>query len=191
MPIVGAEWRNEHDYGLSGIIGFPGTRVQYRFNDLLAARVAAKWIRDYLSSVQRQQRRREGVRGRVRLYGRRVSRHHAPFADLKLTVGAELLFDRQLRLYDSGGDEFSKTDVDRARSVRSWPPVMFLGYKRIQHGGAVPEHSLRRLFPGLNFPLDMDGQKSRLRTCGEALRIFSVHPGEFHRRAEGSVRALS
>ena len=46
MPIVGAEWRNEHDYGLSGIIGFPGTRVQYRFNDLLAARVAAKWDRD-------------------------------------------------------------------------------------------------------------------------------------------------
>lgn len=37
-----------------------------------------------------------------------------PLADLKLTVGAELLFDRQLRLYDKGGDEFSKTDVDRA-----------------------------------------------------------------------------
>ena len=31
-----------------------------------------------------------------------------------MTVGAELLFDRQLRLYDKGGDEFSKTDVDRA-----------------------------------------------------------------------------
>lgn len=67
----------------------------------------------HLPPVQRQQRRREGVRGRVRLYGGAYL-DITPLADLKLTVGAELLFDRQLRLYDKGGDEFSKTDVDRA-----------------------------------------------------------------------------
>lgn len=113
MPIVGAEWRNEHDYGLSGIIGFPGTRVQYRFNDLLAARVAAKWDRDIYrlsndSSVAGKGYVEEsGYTGGAYL-------DITPLADLKLTVGAELLFDRQLRLYDKGGDEFSKTDVDRA-----------------------------------------------------------------------------
>ena len=113
MPIVGAEWRNEHDYGLSGIIGFPGTRVQYRFNDLLAARVAAKWDRDIYrlsndSSVAGKGYVKEsGYTGGAYL-------DITPIADLKLTVGAELLFDRQLRLYDKGGDEFSKTDVDRA-----------------------------------------------------------------------------
>ena len=97
MPIVGAEWRNEHDYGLSGIIGFPGTRVQYRFNDLLAARVAAKWDRDIYrlsndSSVAGKGYVEEsGYTGGAYL-------DITPLADLKLTVGAELLFDRQLRL---------------------------------------------------------------------------------------------
>ena len=113
LPLVGAEWRSEHDYGLSGIIGFPGTRVQYRFNDLLAARVAAKWERDIYrlsndSSVAKKGYVEEsGYTGGAYL-------DITPLAGLKLTVGAELLFDRQLRLYDKGGDEFSKTDVDRS-----------------------------------------------------------------------------
>ena len=87
--------------------------VQYRFNDLLAARVAAKWDRDIYrlsndSSVAGKGYVEEsGYTGGAYL-------DITPIADLKLTVGAELLFDRQLRLYDKGGDEFSKTDVDRA-----------------------------------------------------------------------------
>ena len=136
MPIVGAEWRNEHDYGLSGIIGFPGTRVQYRFNDLLAARVAAKWDRDIYrlsndSSVAGKGYVEEsGYTGGAYL-------DITPIADLKLTVGAELLFDRQLRLYDKGGGRGPRARRGLAGQLQ------LLGYKRIQHGGAVPEHSLR------------------------------------------------
>ncbi len=91
----------------------PRTRVQYRFNDLLAARVAAKWERDIYrlsndSSVAKKGYVEEsGYTGGAYL-------DITPLAGLKLTVGAELLFDRQLRLYDKGGDEFSKTDVDRS-----------------------------------------------------------------------------
>ena len=113
LPMVGAEWRNEHDYGLSAIVGFPGTRVQYRFNDLLAARVAAKWERDIYrlsndsSVAEKGYVEESGYTGGAYL-------DITPLADLKFTVGAELLFDRQLRLYDKGGDEFSKTDVDRS-----------------------------------------------------------------------------
>ena len=81
--------------------------------DRLAARVAAKWDRDIYrlsndSSVAGKGYVEEsGYTGGAYL-------DITPIADLKLTVGAELLFDRQLRLYDKGGDEFSKTDVDRA-----------------------------------------------------------------------------
>ena len=113
VPLVGAEWGNEQDFGLSAMVGFPGTRVQYRFNELLAARVAARWDRDIYrlsndSSVAKKGYMEEsGYTGGAYL-------DITPISDLKFTVGAELLFDRQLRLYDKGGDEFSKTDVDRS-----------------------------------------------------------------------------
>ena len=63
--------------------------------------------------LSNEQRRRKGYVEESGYTGRR-GLDITPIADLKLTVGAELLFDRQLRLYDKGGDEFSKTDVDRA-----------------------------------------------------------------------------
>lgn len=113
LPLVGAEWGNEQDFGLSAMVGFPGTRVQYRFNELLAARVAARWDRDIYrlsndSSVAKKGYMEEsGYTGGAYL-------DITPISNLKFTVGAELLFDRQLRLYDKGGDEFSKTDVDRS-----------------------------------------------------------------------------
>lgn len=111
LPLVGLEWRNELDDGLSGSLGFPGTKVQYRFNDLVAARAAARWSRDIYrlsndSGVSKKGYVEEsGYTGGAYL-------DITPLERLKLTVGAEVLFDRELRLYDKGGDEFFKTDVD-------------------------------------------------------------------------------
>lgn len=113
LPLVGVEWRNELDYGLSASVGFPATRVQYRFNDVVSTRLAARWSRDIYrlsndSSVAKKGYVEEsGYTGGAYL-------DITPLERLKLTVGAELLFDRKLRLYDKGGDEFTKTDVDPA-----------------------------------------------------------------------------
>ena len=111
LPLVGVEWRNELDYGLSASVGFPATRVQYRFNDVVSTRLAARWSRDIYrlsndSSVAKKGYVEEsGYTGGAYL-------DITPLDRLKLTVGAEVLFDRELRLYDKGGDEFTKTDVD-------------------------------------------------------------------------------
>ena len=112
LPLVGVEWRNAMDYGLSAALGFPATRVQYRFNDMLAARMAAHWDRDLYKLANNSE---VAGKGYVEESGYTGGAYLdiTPIANLQFTVGAELLFDRQLRLYDKGGDEFSKTDVDR------------------------------------------------------------------------------
>ena len=74
--------------------------------------MAARWDRDIYRLSNDSDVTKKGYMEESG-YRRRVSRHHA-INNLKFTVGAELLFDRQLRLYDKGGDEFSKTDVDRS-----------------------------------------------------------------------------
>ncbi len=113
LPMIGMEWRNEMDYGLSASVGFPATRVQYRFNDFLAARLAARWDRDIYRLANNSNVSRKGYVEESGYTGGAYL-DITPIENLKLTVGAEMLFDRQLRLYDKGGDEFSKTDVDRA-----------------------------------------------------------------------------
>lgn len=111
LPLVGVEWRNELDYGLSASLGFPRTEVQYRFNDLLAARAAARWDRDIYRLSNDSTVSKKGYMEESGYVGGTYL-DITPLERLKLTVGAEVLFDRQLRLYDKGGDEFSKTDVD-------------------------------------------------------------------------------
>ena len=113
LPLVGVEWRNEQADGLSASVGFPATKVQYRFNEMLAARVAAQWQRELYrlannSNVEGKGYAEEsGYKGGAYL-------DITPLPSLKFTVGAEMLFDRQLRLYEKSGDEFYKTDVDRS-----------------------------------------------------------------------------
>ena len=113
LPLVGVEWGNEQDFGLSATVGFPGTRVQYRFNELLAARMAARWDRDIYRLSNDSDVAKKGYMEESGYTGGAYL-DITPINNLKFTVGAELLFDRQLRLYDKGGDEFSKTDVDRS-----------------------------------------------------------------------------
>ena len=113
LPLIGIEWRNERDLGLSASLGFPATKVQYRFNDVLAARAAVAWSRDMYrlsngSSVARK--------GYVEEAGYTSGAYLdiTPLDQLTFTVGGELLSGRTLRIYEKGGDELSRADVERS-----------------------------------------------------------------------------
>ncbi len=111
LPLAGLEWRDTRDMGLSAKLGFPATQIQYRFNEMLAARLAARWTRDLYrlsndSSVARKgYAEEESVTSGAYL-------DITPLDQLRLTVGAELMAWRSLRIYDKDGDKMSKTDMD-------------------------------------------------------------------------------
>ena len=111
LPRVGLEWRDSYDMGLSAKLGFPATQIQYRFNEMVAARLSAKWTRDLYrlasdSSVARKgYMEEESVTSGAYL-------DLTPIDRLKLTVGAEMMAWRSMRVYDKDGDKMSKTDMD-------------------------------------------------------------------------------
>ncbi len=111
LPLVGFEWRDSRDMGLSAKLGFPATQIQYRFNDMIATRLAARWTRDlYRLSNDSAVSRKGYVEEESVVSGAYID--FTPFDSLKLTVGGELMAWHSLRVYDKHGDKKSKTDMD-------------------------------------------------------------------------------
>ena len=111
LPLVGLEWRDAYDMGLSAKLGFPATQIQYRFNEIVATRLAARWTRDlYRLSNDSSVARKGYVEEESVVSGAYLDL--TPLDRLQFTVGAELMAWHSLRVYDSDGDKMSKTDMD-------------------------------------------------------------------------------
>lgn len=113
IPLIEIDWRDPADYGFSAHLGVPASSLSYRFNDLLAARAAVSWNRELYRLADDSSVARKGY---VEDSGFTTGAYLdlTPLGGLTVTVGAELLANRSLRIYDHNGDRLSKTDVDNA-----------------------------------------------------------------------------
>lgn len=113
IPFIEITWRDPMDYGFSAHLGVPASALSYRFNDILAARAAVSWNREIYRLADDSSVARKGY---VEDSGFTTGAYLdlTPLGGLTLTVGAELLANRSLRIYDHNGDKLSKTDIDNA-----------------------------------------------------------------------------
>ncbi len=111
LPLLGVEWRDAYDMGLSAKVGFPATQVQYRFNDMAAARLSAKWSRNLYRLASDSSVARKGYMEEESITSGAYL-DLTPLDHLKFTVGAEMMAWRSMRIYDKDGDKMSKTDMD-------------------------------------------------------------------------------
>ena len=113
LPLVGVHWRNEEDYGFSANIGYPLTSVRYRFNDMLRVRAVNYWSRDVTRLANDSNVRRKGY---VEESGYTAGAYLdiMPLPGLTATVGAEYMYDRDMRIYNKSGHRKGKYDVEDA-----------------------------------------------------------------------------
>lgn len=122
LPLVGLEWRDEADYGFSGVLGYPGTALRYRFNDLLRVRAVNTWSRDVTRLANDSDVRRKGY-VEESAYTAGAYLDVTPLAGLVATVGVEYIYDRRMSIYNKSGHRKGKYDVDDA-----FGGVFSLGY---------------------------------------------------------------
>lgn len=111
LPLIGLDWRNELDAGFSATIGAPLTALRYRLNPVVSTRLSSYWSRSLYRLANDSSVSKEGYLEDSGLTtGAYVD--ITPLDGLKLTVGAEVLSERYIRLFDDNGDRLSKYRVD-------------------------------------------------------------------------------
>ena len=123
LPLVGVHWRHENDLGFSANVGYPLTTVRYRFSDLLRLRAVNYWSRDVVRLANDSNVRRKGY---VEECGYTAGAYLdiMPLPGLTATVGAEYMYDRDMRIYNKSGHIKGKYDVEDA-----FGGVLRLNYK--------------------------------------------------------------
>ncbi|WP_303964298.1 hypothetical protein [Succinatimonas hippei] len=111
LPILGVKIGNDSEKGLSGSIAYPATRINYRFNSMLALEGTFLTIKDLYQLSDDSSKLKKGyvfeegygVSGGVVL---------TPLKGMSVRAGIQSYFDREYTYYDHGGNERSSVDVD-------------------------------------------------------------------------------
>lgn len=113
LPIIGLKLGDESDYGWSGSIAYPATRVQYRFSPLWAVDATFLTVRDtyHLDDDHKRGLISDGYI-REKSYGASLGVTVNPLSHLQLSAGLFSYFDREFELYDKDGDELGSFETD-------------------------------------------------------------------------------
>ena len=115
LPIIGLKVGDESDYGWSGALAYPETRLSYRFNQYVAVHGTFMTVRDiyHLDDSESKAEMRDGF-FREDSYGLGVGATLTPMEHVKLSAGVFSYFDRSFKIYDQAGNEIDSFDADNA-----------------------------------------------------------------------------
>lgn len=116
LPILGLKLGDEKDLGWMGSIAYPATMVQYRFNSLLAAGASFMTVRDTYHLDDDVANKGNWADGYLReeSYGAGLHLTVTPVDHLKLTAGVFSYFDREFKVYNSGGTEIDSFETENS-----------------------------------------------------------------------------
>lgn len=115
LPVIGLQLGDDKDYGWTGSIAYPATRVQYRFNPTLAVNATFVTVRDtyHLDNDRSKGAWADGY-FREESYGTSLGATITPINHLTLSAGIVSYFNRQFKVYNNSGHKIESFDTDPA-----------------------------------------------------------------------------
>ena len=123
IPVIGLTWNRGAEKGWSGSVGYPLTRLAYRFNPQWALEVGSVgFTRNIYRLANDSTVQREGYLESEHMMAG-VGFEYNPAKNCKVNMSLRYFFNRELTTYDKDGDHERNYDVDN-----SWGGVLSVAF---------------------------------------------------------------